>query len=77
MAIATTTLTTLTVSVSLKRLGAVDPQLTNKVMGKATRAAALARKPLLKPFIVTRSSFLGSGKYVQKWLGDNLSSWDH
>ncbi|KAH6695232.1 alpha-glucosidase [Plectosphaerella plurivora] len=47
------------------------------MMGKATRAAALARKPLLKPFIVTRSSFLGSGKYVQKWLGDNFSSWDH
>lgn len=51
--------------------------LTREVMGMATRHAALNRRPLLKPLIVTRSSFVSSGKWVQKWLGDNFSSWDH
>lgn len=47
------------------------------IMGVATRQAMLKRRPGLKPFIITRSTFAGTGRYVQKWLGGNASRWDH
>lgn len=42
----------------------------------ATHAALLQNRPNDRPFIVTRATFIGSGRYAFHWTGDNQALWD-
>lgn len=47
------------------------------LMVKASREGIMDVRPEKRPFILTRSNFLGGQRYAATWTGDNGSSWEH
>jgi len=46
-------------------------------MARATQEGVRRAYPERRPFVLTRSNFLGGHRYAATWTGDNVSSWDH
>ncbi len=47
------------------------------LMVKASREGIMKVNPDKRPFVLSRSSFLGGQRYAATWTGDNKSTWDH
>jgi alpha-glucosidase len=47
------------------------------LMVKASREGIRKANPEKRPFILTRSNFLGGQRYAATWTGDNLATWEH
>lgn len=47
------------------------------LMSKATHDAMRIANPNRRPFVLSRSSYLGGQRYAATWTGDNVSSWEH
>ena len=48
-----------------------------QLMVKASREGILQANPTKRPFILSRSNFLGGQKYAATWTGDNQSTKEH
>ena len=46
-------------------------------MVRASRDGIQAANPERRPFVLTRSNFLGGHRYAATWTGDNKSNWRH
>lgn len=47
------------------------------MMAMTTHESMQTRRPSVRPFVLTRSTWAGSGRKVAHWFGDNESSWEH
>lgn len=47
------------------------------MMAMTTHNSMISRRPKVRPFVLTRSSFAGAGRKVTHWFGDNFSNWEH
>ncbi len=47
------------------------------LMAEGTRQGALLANPRKRPFVLSRSNYIGGQKYAAVWTGDNTASWDH
>lgn len=47
------------------------------LMARATREGLLAARPARRPFVLTRSNFLGGHRYAATWTGDNVANYTH
>ena len=46
-------------------------------MTRASRDGMAAARPEQRPFLLTRSTFLGGHRFAATWTGDNVSTWEH
>ena len=47
------------------------------MMVRASRDGIQAANPDKRPFVLTRSNYLGGHRYAATWTGDNASTWEH
>ncbi len=47
------------------------------LMSRATDEAMRRARPSRRPFVLTRSSYLGGQRYAATWTGDNVADWSH
>lgn len=47
------------------------------LMVRSSREGLMAINPKKRPFILSRSNFLGGQRYAATWTGDNASTWAH
>jgi len=70
------------VQTNIKHINGLSEYNTHDIFGtmmSVAMCAALpvARRPEKRTFVIARSTFIGASAHVGKWLGNNLSLWDH
>eukprot|EP00252_Welwitschia_mirabilis_P011944 TRINITY_DN2656_c0_g1_i2.p1 TRINITY_DN2656_c0_g1~~TRINITY_DN2656_c0_g1_i2.p1 ORF type:complete len:985 (-),score=212.67 TRINITY_DN2656_c0_g1_i2:79-3033(-) len=47
------------------------------LMARSTYEGMLLAHPRKRPFVLSRSGYIGSQRYAATWTGDNLATWEH